>query len=139
MATYPFANAAVAQVFTDWPAPVRRKALAVRELIFETAAGLSSVGELEETLKWGEPAYLTPHSKSGSTIRLAWKKSEPAQFGIYFHCQTNLVDTFRTLFPNELRFDGNRALLFDEGQKLPKDVIRLCIGQALTYHLNKSA
>ncbi len=139
MATHPFANAAVAQVFADWPAPVRRKALAVRELIFETAAGLSSVGELEETLKWGEPAYLTPQSKSGSTIRLAWKKSAPAQFGIYFHCQTNLVDTFRTLFPNELRFDGNRALLFDEGQKLPKDVIRLCIGQALTYHLNKSA
>lgn len=139
MATRHFTNAAVAQVFAAWPAPVRRKLLAVRELIFKTAEQLPQVGALEETLKWGEPAYLTPHSKSGSTIRLSWKKAAPNQFGIYFHCQTSLVDTFRTLFPEGLKFEGNRAILFDQAQPLPEDALRMCIGQALTYHLTKAS
>ena len=35
----------------------------LRQLIFETAAATEVVGELEETLKWGEPSYLTPKTK----------------------------------------------------------------------------
>lgn len=93
-------------------------------------------GALEETLKWGEPAYVTP-SKSGSTIRLGWKDSRPGEYAIYFNCQTNLVETFRTHFPKELKFAGNRAIIFDENDRPPTDPLAYCIGAALTYHRRK--
>ena len=30
---------------------------------------------------------------------------------MYFNCQTNLVETFRTLCPNDFKFEGNRTLV----------------------------
>ena len=133
----PFENVAVAQAFENYPPAARGKLLALRELIFETASATPGVGTLEETLKWGEPAYLTSETKSGSTIRLGWKKSAPAQYAMYFNCQTNLVETFRTLFPDEFKFEGNRALIFGESDAIPRDPLACCIAAALTYHLDK--
>ena len=130
----PFKSAAVALAFDSYPAPMRRKLLAMRELIFQTAASTQGVGELEETLKWGEPAYLTSKSKSGSTIRLGWKKAKPSQVTIYFNCQTTLVETFRSLFPADFDFEGNRALVFNQSAPVPNDALRLCVAAALTYH-----
>lgn len=130
----PFQNPAVAQAFEAFPPAVRRKLLRLRELIFSTAAATPGVGEIEETLKWGEPAYLTSQSKSGSTVRLGWKKARPTQYAMYFNCQTTLVESFRTLFPNDFRFEGNRALVFDETARVPTDALGHCIGAALTYH-----
>jgi hypothetical protein len=135
----PFANADVAQAFAAYPPTVRRKLLALRALIFETAASVEGVGEIEETLKWGEPAYITSQSKSGSTIRIDWKKSNPSRYAMYFHCQTNLVETFRTLFPKEFKFDGNRAIVFDAAGGVPTDALSVCIAAALTYHRAKKA
>ena len=133
----PYANTAVAQAFETCPPAMRRKLLALRELIFQTAASTPGVGALEETLKWGEPAYVTSQSKSGSTVRIAWKKARPAQVAMYFNCQTTLVRTFRTLFANEFRFEGNRAIVFHESDALPTDALALCIESALTYHRAK--
>ena len=130
----PFENASVAQVFETYPRPMRRKLLALRDLIFKTAVSTKGVGKLEETLKWREPAYVTAESKSGSTIRIDWKKGRPSQYAVYFHCQTNLVQTFRTLFPNDLRFEGNRAIVFSESDTVPTDSLGFCIAAALTYH-----
>lgn len=113
--------------------------MALRELIFETAAATPGVGLLEETLKWGEPAYVTSQSKSGTTVRVAWKQSNPTQYAMYFHCQTHLIETFRSLFPSELRFEGNRAIVFHDSQIVPVDALAICIAAALTYHRNKSA
>ena len=135
----PFANAAVAQSFAAYPPNMRRKLLALRELILKTAASTEGVGEIEETLKWGEPAYLTPASKSGSTIRLGLVKSSPSQYALYFNCKTTLVDTFRTLFPGELRYEGNRAIVLDVADAVPRDALSFCIQAALTYHRKKGA
>ena len=88
------------------PSGIRDCSLVLRSLIFKTAAATPGVGELQETLKWGEPAYLTATSKSGSTLRLGWKKTTPQQYAIYFNCQTDLVDTFRALFPRDFEFEG---------------------------------
>ena len=133
----PFKNPDVARAFEAYPAPVRKDMLALRELILATAASTAGVGEIEETLKWGEPAYLTSRSKSGSTIRIDWKKSRPGDCAMYFNCQTNLVGTFGTLFPQEFKFEGNRALAFSIGSRLPKDAVAFCVSAALTYHLRK--
>ena len=129
----PAPGGAVGAVFESYPENVRTKLLAVRDLIFSTAASMTTVGPLTETLKWGEPAYLTEQSRSGSTIRLGWKASAPGQYAIYFNCQTSLVDTFRTLHP-ELVFEGNRALLLAVDDDIPVASLDHCIELALTYH-----
>ena len=134
----PFKNAAVAKVFGSYPAPVRSKLLALRDLIFATAAKTQGVGALEETLKWGEPAYLTPHTKSGSTVRIAWKATRPLSYAIYFNCHTTLVETFKTLFPNDFEFEGNRAIIFAVSGRTPKRELAWCIAAALTYHRKSS-
>jgi hypothetical protein len=133
----PFSNPAVAQVFNSYPPAIRRKLLTLRQLIFDTAQSTAGVGALEETLKWGEPAYVTP-SKSGSTIRINWKRSAPSQYALCFICHTNLVETFRMLFPNDFTYDGNRAIVFHQAEALPVETLAFCIAAALTYHLNKS-
>lgn len=127
-------NAAVARIYAAYPPHVRRKLLALRQLVLDTAAATPGVGEIEESLKWGEPAYLTSASKSGSTIRLGPFKSSPSQYALYFNCRTTLVDTFRTLFPEELRYEGNRAIVLDSADVPPRDVLAFCIRAALTYH-----
>ena len=123
-------------VFDSNPKPVRTKLLALRQLIFDTAKTTKGVGALEETLKWGQPSYLTAETKSGSTVRIDQVKPEGGQYAVYFHCQTNLVETFRELYP-ELRYGGNRAILLDAGRMLPEAALRHCVALALTYHLGK--
>jgi hypothetical protein len=110
--------------------------MALRRLIFDTADTTEGVGALEEALKWGQPSYLTAESKSGSTIRIDQVKAEAGGYAVYFHCQTDLVETFRELYP-ELRYGGNRSILLDAGEKLPEAALRHCIALALTYHLRK--
>src|SRR5262249_18997440 len=90
---------AVAAAFSSYPKGVRARLLALRKLILDTARATEGVGPVEETLKWGQVSYLTSESRSGSTIRIDQVKSEPGRYALYFHCQTNLVETFRELYP----------------------------------------
>ena len=129
-------DSAVDAVFEAYPKPVKAKLLALRRLIFDTAKMTKGVGALQETLKWGQPSYLTPETKSGSTVRIDRAKPSADQVAVYFHCQTNLVETFRELYP-ELNFSGNRAILLDAKGKLPEAELRHCVALALTYHLKK--
>ena len=131
-------NPKVAASFSSYPKPLQTKLLALRQLILDTARTTDGVGTLEETLKWGQVSYLTSESKSGSTIRIDRVKSEPGKYVLYFHCQTNLVETFRELYPN-LVYGGNRCILLDTTEALPKEALRHCVGLALTYHLSKSS
>lgn len=133
----PFQNATVAAVFEAYPPKIRRKMMVLREAIFETAEATEGVGDLEETLKWGEPAYVTSETRSGSTVRINWKRSKSSQYAMYFICTTNLVETFRTLFPKEFKYEGNRAIVFEEDDTVPMDSLTLCISAALTYRRNK--
>jgi hypothetical protein len=129
-------KSAALAIFDGYPRPVRAKLLALRKLILDTAKTIKGVGAIEEALKWGQPSYLTSDSKSGSTIRIDQVKSVPDQYAVYFHCQTNLVETFRELYP-DLKYSGNRAILLDAKDKLPVAQLRHCLGLALTYHLSK--
>lgn len=128
---------AVDEVFKSYPAALRARLLALRRLILDTAKNTKGVGALEETLKWGQPSYLTTQTKSGSTIRIDQVKSPGNQYAIYFHCQTDLVATFRELYPNEMTYEGNRSIIFNASDRIPEQALRHCVGLALTYHLNK--
>lgn len=86
----PFTNPAVAHVFEAYPPQVRRNMLALRELVFKTAASTPGVGPLEET--------------------------------------------FKTLFPKDFQFEGNRAIVFKLADAVPTDALQFCVAAALTYH-----
>ena len=133
----PFKDQQVARVFAAYPPEVRREMLTLREFVLRVAAATPGVGDIEETLKWGEPAYVTAQTGSGSTLRIDWKQKRPQQYAMYFHCQTNLIESFRNAFPDDFTFEGNRALIFDVGAPLPRDALALCIEAALTYRLRQ--
>jgi hypothetical protein len=126
--------AEVAAAFSAFPERVRARLLEVRNLIFETAAASESVGPLTETLKWGEPAYLTVATRSGTTIRLGWVRSSERKCAVLFNCHTTLVDDFREQFPDVFVYEKNRAILLDAREPLSTVPLSTCLGMALTYH-----
>jgi len=132
----PFQYPEVENVFKAYPEKLKRKLMSLRQLIFDTALEIERVGPLEETLKWGQPSYLTQQTKSGTTIRIDQIKSEPGHYGMFVHCQTSLISTYRELYPDILSFDGKRCVRFNGHDDPPGDVLRNCIALALTYHLN---
>lgn len=123
----------VAAAFDAMHGSHRTTLLAVRKLILAVAEEVEA-GSLTETLKWGEPAYLTEASKSGTTIRLGISKKSPDHAAMFVHCQTTLVSEFReTLVDPAITFEDNRAVLFAVEAPLPKAALQHCIAQALTY------
>ncbi|PKP81369.1 MAG: hypothetical protein CVT79_10695 [Alphaproteobacteria bacterium HGW-Alphaproteobacteria-18] len=130
---------AVAAVYEAYPPGARKCLLAIRQLIFDTAASLPAIGPLTETLKWSEPAYLTEASRSGTTIRLAWSPKQPASASLFVSCQTSLIESWRERYSDDLAFIGNREIRFPIGHPLPGAPVRHCIAMALTYHKRKSA
>lgn len=132
-----FKNSDVENKFDSYPKKFRKKLMFLRQLIFETAANTDGAGELEETLKWGEPSYVTSQTKSGSTVRIDWKKSYPHQYAMYFNCKTTLVDTFKEIYGNLFTYGGNRSIIFQENDEIPVDELSDCIAMAFTYNLHK--
>lgn len=131
---WPVIPAEVAVVFAAFPEPVCVQLLEVRGLIFATASETAGVGSLTETLKWGEPAYLTEATGSGSTIRLGLPKSPKGMGAVLFNCRTTLVESFRAHFPQAFAYQGNRAILLDPAVSIPADTLAICLAMALTYH-----
>lgn len=130
---HPFTDPDVERAFEAFPAGARDGLLKLRTLIFDIAAETEGVGPLQECLKWGQPAYLTPKTKSGTTIRLGLPKQ--GGFALYTHCQTTVMAEMRDLFPDDFSFEGNRAVHFTDGADLPLDKLAILIRRALTYHL----
>ncbi len=134
----PIATPEVAAVFASYADVVRRELLALRQLILEAAGATGGVGPIEETLKWGQPSYLTSETGSGSTIRIGPTGARSTHdYPMYFICHTNLVENFELLFGDVFAYDGKRALLFTVGEPIPEDDLRECVAMALTYHLAK--
>ncbi len=126
-----FRNPDVEGVFDKYPQRVRPKMMHLRQLILDTANETADINELEETLSWSEPSYKT---KTGSTVRIDWKNSEPDQYAMYFTCTTSLINTFRKLYSDKFQFEGNRAIIFNISEEIPELELRHCITLALRYH-----
>lgn len=131
--------APVAEVFARFPEPIRARLLQIREMIFTVADETGGVGPLTETLKWGEPAYLTEKSGSGTTIRLGISKAAPEDCAVFVNCKTNLIETFRAHFADNFAFEGQRALIIPANDTLRREPLALCLQAALTYHRQKTA
>lgn len=117
----------VAEVFASYPDEARELLLAVRSMILNEAKSKNEVGPVTETLKWGEPSYLTEKTKSGSTIRLGWKAKAPDKIGVFLNCNTSLVESYRALFPDELSYVGNREISLPIGKPMPQKALSLCL------------
>lgn len=121
----------VETVFASYPDIVRDKMQYLRELVIETAEETEGITVLEETLKWGEPSFVT---KNGSTLRMDWKEKTPDQYAMYFQCTSRLVDTFRLVFDHKFQYEGKRAIVFHLNQKTPELELKECIKASLIYH-----
>ncbi len=124
-------NPQVEAVFKNYPEFVQSKMRELRNLVIEVAKETEGISRLEETLKWGEPSYLT---RNGSTIRMDWKPKSPNQYAMYFKCTSKLVKTFKEVFGESFSYEGDRAIVFQMDDVIPKDQLKSCIKAALTYH-----
>lgn len=129
----------VKSAFDSFPKDARTRLMEIRDLIFKCAASDDAIGELTETLKWGEPAYLTEQTGSGSTIRLGFKESQPESVGVYFNCQTTIINDIQQRYADKFTCKDNRVLLLPVKQPVPAEELSECMNIALKYHVNKKA
>lgn len=125
------------QKFDSYPKHIKPLMLSLKNLILEVAANSDGVGEIEETLKWGEPAFIPSKTKSGTTVRIDWKAKNPEQLGIYVSCSTSLIESYRSLFEDELIFEGKRAIYLSIHEPIPIKPLKICFQMALRYHIDK--
>ena len=130
---HPFADVKVKLAYDAFPAEVRDMAMTLRDLIFSVAQDNPEVGKIEETLKWGQPSYLTPQTKAGSTLRIGVPKHGGA--ALFAHCATDIISTYASTFPGSDRIEGNRAVIFTTTDDIVPMRLRLLIYHGLTYHL----
>ncbi len=115
----------------SYPKQVRPKMQYLRELVIQTAKEIPEIEELEETLRWGEPSFVT---KIGSTLRMDWKEKTPHQYQMYFKCTSRLVETFKVVFGDLFEYENNRAIVFKLGDEIPVVELKKCIVATLKYH-----
>ena len=116
--------------FASYPEPARSKLAILRRWLMDVADE-HRLGTVTESLKWGEPSFQV---KSGSTVRMDWKPSDPDHYCVFFHCQSRLVETFRELYGDVFTFEGNRAIVFRLDDEVPEDALKHCFLLALRYH-----
>ena len=109
----------------------------LRKLVHDVVSATPEIGEIVETLKWGQPSFLPKRPRIGTTVRMDAVSEKPPRIALYFHCQTTLVRTFRELYPDVFEYEGNRAIVLDASMPLPDAELRHCIEMALIYHKAK--
>lgn len=124
----------VKKKFETYPAEVAVALLRIRTLIYRVAEQ-DGIHKLEETLKWGEPSYI---SKIGSTIRFDWKTKKTDEYCIYFNCKTTLIETFKEIYGDTFLYQGNRAMVFNISQVdndpiTNNTALAHCLSMALRY------
>jgi hypothetical protein len=128
--------APVCAAFDAQPVTVRAALLQVRDLILQAAAADPRIGPLTEALRWGEPAYLTEASGSGSTLRLGVAKKTGGA-ALFVNCRTDLVSSIRDLYGDTFGYAGAREVRLPGDIAGSADPIRHCATLVLTYHLRR--
>lgn len=116
--------------FDSYPQLAREKLLMIRSAIFELNTE-DQVGEITETLKWGEPSYLAKH---GSTVRLAWQAKHADHVSVFFNCNSILVETFKEIYPDTFQYVGNREIKLPISEPTSMPELMSCVSMSLRYH-----
>lgn len=107
----------------------------LKAFIHQVAAERPEIGALEESLKWDEQSFTPVKRNTGSSVRIQPRPDGTA--ALMFICHTNLVEEFRGLYPDALRYEGNRAIVLSGEQEPDREALSHCIALALTYKLRK--
>jgi hypothetical protein len=137
MSLHRVSDPAVKAVFAAYPQEMRYALEELRATILDVAGAIRAVGQVEESLKWGQPAYRPVSPRTGTTIRVGPMPNSDTDYALFFHCQTSLAADFEALYPGVFRIVDKRALVFSLGDVPPELPLRHCIGIALTYHLRE--
>ncbi|MGL9727524.1 hypothetical protein IGI44_000868 [Enterococcus sp. DIV0756] len=116
--------------YPTYSAQEKQKLIELQNLIHEIA-GESDI-QLVESAKWGQLSFATPN---GTPIRI--DRFSDTQVALFVHCQTHLIDDWKSLFSESLSFSKNRAILFQLDESLPEEPLKICIDQAFHYHVKK--
>lgn len=73
-----------------WPEDAQQRLLALRTLFHEVAQD-ADIGPLDESLKWGQPAWRPRRARTGTTLRLNWSPDAPDRLSAYVDCKTDLA------------------------------------------------
>ena len=130
-------NPDVEATVATWPKAAQTKFAEIRRRIRLEAAQTPEVGPLTETIKWGEPSWLTEATKSGTTIRVAWKPARADKIGVFVSCQTSIIETLREVYGDTLSYDGARGLLISLEAPVPENGLTHLIRLAQSYHINR--
>lgn len=125
----------VSAIFDRYPEDMRNGLTVLRGLIFARAAELPSIGLVVEALRWGQPAYLTPDTGAGCSLRIG--AAPECDFALFVHCKTGLIQNFVSGPGAGMRVQGTRAVLFRKVEDVHRSAVSMLIAQALTYHLVK--
>jgi len=132
MPLHRFSDPSVKAAFEDYPQLIRGSLEDLRETILEVGDLIHGAGAIEESLKWGQPAYRAKRPGVGTTVRIG-TQAAGTEYALFVHCQTTLIDDFKALYRNRLKFVDNRALVFAVGEVPPMEPLKHCIALALTY------
>ncbi len=123
-------------VIQNQPEEIKSALMHLRAMIFDVAETSDEIGNIVETLKWGQPSYLTEKPKTGTTLRIDRDTSGKGDVALYVNCQTSLVSEWRGMFPEET-FGGDRSLHLSLTKPTPTSSLRQMVLMALTYHSRK--
>jgi hypothetical protein len=126
----------VRAAFDAAPSDARQGMLVLRAMILAQAALLPQIGRIEEALRWGQPAYLTPDTGAGCSLRIGPVRD--GGFGLFVHCRTTLIEEFRAGPGGACRTEGTRAVLFRSAADIAEGPVTMLIAGALTWHLPAS-
>lgn len=127
----------VSAAFLNWPVSLRGVLHPVRDLVFEVGNRTPDCGQIVETLKWGQPAYLTEKPRTGTTLRLGPAPEAPGRGALFVHCSTTLIADFQAQYRDLFEYSGNRALILPTALGERREALAHCIALGLTYHKRK--
>lgn len=119
-----------------WPDVAQQRLLTMRTLFIEVAE-TADIGPLDESLKWGQPAWRPKRPRTGSTLRLNWTSQAPDKLAAFVDCKTDLAAQMLTRFPESCGNDGRRCLTFPVEGALKTDAVWTLAWLTFTYHRGK--
>jgi hypothetical protein len=132
------APAPLLDLIATWPGLAQHATWTCRTL-FHDIADENDLGGLNESLKWGQPAWRPVKPRTGSTLRMNWSPATPDHLAFFVDCKTDLAARMQDLYPDLPLNDGRRHLGVFLDAPLPEQAIAHLASMTFTYHLKRRA
>lgn len=117
----------IQEFYPQYSQTIINKLTELQQLIWQVAEEQGTT--LSESAKWGQLSFA---AKKGTPIRI--DQFSDKQIALLVHCQTTLIENWKALFPQQLTFSRNRAVVLSVDSPLPAAELAVCIAMALNYH-----